>query len=337
MKHAMHLWLIGLLGAAGVAAAQPAVELQLCLAGAADYSPVYPSQSFPAGSTEAVSAVVRLGKGQSYRTLGATWVAVDVGKAAPRNPVISKTTIPMQGKDRAAIHLKSRAGALPPGKYRLDVTADSKPWRSVEFSIVPVTAPVVRQPGDLLPLKPGMVWRYAFEQQFAPGVKPELPPGTKLDADGRLRATLTKTAVAEDSMGLHIEARRGKDVVEEEWWKLTDAGLVVTKTRSGGDEETFDPPGQIWPWPLETPRRWTYKLPDGSVGQAFRMWGPLPVKGPAGETPGYVVLMEQASSPIAVSVERHYVPGIGMVREVAVQASNGVMLTRWESILTAKP
>ncbi len=73
-----------------------------------------------------------------------------------------------------------------------------------------------------------------------------------------------------------------------------------------------------------------------SFKQSFRMWGPVPIKGPAGAAPGYVVLMEQPSPSIALSVERHYLPGIGMVREVVVQARNGMMLTRWENVLTAR-
>jgi len=67
------------------------------------------------------------------------------------------------------------------------------------------------------------------------------------------------------------------------------------------------------------------------------MWGPVMLKGPAGEAPGYVVLMQQPSPGIVVTVERQYVPGIGMIREVVVQARNGAMLTRWENRLTAKP
>jgi len=61
------------------------------------------------------------------------------------------------------------------------------------------------------------------------------------------------------------------------------------------------------------------------------------LKGPAGEAPGYIVLMQQPSPDVGLSVERQYLPGIGMVREVVVQARNGAMLTRWESTLTAKP
>jgi hypothetical protein len=125
-------------------------------------------------------------------------------------------------------------------------------------------------------------------------------------------------------MGVHIQARRDGVIVEEEWWRLTETGLVVTKLKSDGEEQTFDPPGAIWPWPLKTPRRWEYAI-DPSLKQTFRMWGPVSVKGPAGTAPGYVVLMQQPSRPIALSVERQYLPGVGMVREVVVQARNGVM------------
>jgi hypothetical protein len=337
VKRSLLLWLACLVIVHGSAEAQPAAgsNLELCLAAAADYSPVYPTHVFPAGTTREVTAVVRLGKGESYKKLEASWIAVDAAKAAP-NQVISKTTLPVRG-DRGAIHMRAGARGLPPGKYKLEVTADGEPWRAVEFSVVPVEAPEVKQPADLMPFKPGTVWRYAFEQEFAPGVKFDLPAGEKLDADGRLRVTLTRTAIAEESPGLHIETRRNNRLVEEEWWQLTDAGLVVTKLKSGGQEETFDPPGRLWPWPLKMPQRWTFKPAGMPFAQTFRMWGPVPVKGPGVEAPGYVLLMEQPSRPIALSVERHYLPGVGLVREVVVQARNGVMLTRWENVLTAKP
>jgi hypothetical protein len=115
MKRSL-LWpLACLVIAAASAEAQPAQpagdsELQLCLAGAADYSPVYPTRVFPAGTTHEVTAVVRLGKGESYKKLDASWMVVDVGKAAPAHQVISKVTLPVRG-DRGAIHMRSGPGA----------------------------------------------------------------------------------------------------------------------------------------------------------------------------------------------------------------------------------
>jgi len=45
---------------------------------------------------------------------------------------------------------------MPVGKYRLDVSADGKPWKSTAFTVVEVAkAPDVKKPEDLLPLRQG--------------------------------------------------------------------------------------------------------------------------------------------------------------------------------------
>jgi hypothetical protein len=73
---------------------------------------------------------------------------------------------------------------------------------------------------------------------------------------------------------------------------------------------------------------------DHSYRQTYRMWGPLPLRGPQGEAPGYVVLTEQPVPPGSLTVERHIIPGIGLVKEIIVQALRGEMLSRQELILT---
>jgi hypothetical protein len=54
------------------------------------------------------------------------------------------------------------------------------------------------------------------------------------------------------------------------------------------------------------------------------MWGPLPIKTPNGEAPGYVVLQnmtdESNSTLIAGSTETHIVPGTGSVYVAFVQS-----------------
>jgi hypothetical protein len=49
--------------------------LEMCLARAADMSPVYPIRVFPAGTSETYAGF-RLPKGASYKELEATWTAV---------------------------------------------------------------------------------------------------------------------------------------------------------------------------------------------------------------------------------------------------------------------
>ena len=78
------------------AQARPGSALQVCLAEAADYSAVYPTSVFPAGATNEVTAVVRLGRGESYAQMTATWIAVDVS-GTPANVVITRTNLESQG------------------------------------------------------------------------------------------------------------------------------------------------------------------------------------------------------------------------------------------------
>ena len=314
---------------------KPGSALVVCLAEAADDSAVYPTSVFPAGATTEVTAVIRLAPGESYPSMTATWIAVAVS-GTPPNFVITKTALDLKGKDRAAVHLTHPDGLLA-GTYRLELTAGGRPWKSAAFSVAPIPSPDVKQAADLLPLKPGTVWSYTFAQAFGPNVRPRLPPGVKLDPDGRFRVRMTKTAAGVDEAGTHVESRRNNELIEDEWWRLTDAGLVITKIRSGGNESVFSPPHPIWPWPFKTPREWSFEPADKSYTQRWRMWGPVPIKGPGGEAPGYVVLMEQPSPQIDVSAERDYIPGIGMVREIITQARNGVLVTGWENELTAKP
>ncbi len=59
------------------------------------------------------------------------------------------------------------------------------------------------------------------------------------------------------------------------------------------------------------------------------MWGPLPLKTQAGDAPGYVVLVEQGNA----TVERHFVPAVGLVREIIVVALGGDLLSRQEMAL----
>lgn len=308
--------------------------LELGFAEAADYTAVYPTRTFPAaGATREVVAVLRLGKGEAHPAMSAAWIAVDVAGAPPGH-VIHRIEMDLKGKDRAVVRYKHPQG-LVAGKYRLEIAARGKPWKSVEFRVAPLPAPEVSRASDLLPLAAGTLWSYALTQEFGPGVRPRLPPGVTLDANGRFRASTAVKVVNVDALGAHVETRQGKDLANEEWLRITDAGLVITKIRSGGGEDSFDPPHVLWPWPLATPKEWQFEPADKSFRQRFRMFGPVAIKGPAGERPGYVVLMQQPSAGVSLSVERQYIPGIGVVRETITQARNGTLLTRTETVLNS--
>ena len=64
-----------------------------------------------------------------------------------------------------------------------------------------------------------------------------------------------------------------------------------------------------------------------------RLSGPVPVKGPDGEVPGYVVAATQSTILGLTTLERHFIPGFGMAREVTIMAAGGNLISRQELVL----
>jgi len=333
--------LLALLNASSVAAQGPL--LQLCLSEAADFSPVYPTDVFPANARE-IAAVVHLGPGESHKALTATWIAVDVGKAAPPNKEIAKSNIPLN-KMTISFRL-SLLGSMPPGKYRLDVLADGNPWKSSEFTVIEtIKTPDVKQPADLLPLRQGQVWTYSYVQEAGPGAKISLPD-VKPDADGKLRFAVTLTVAGTDAAGNRLDMRRNNALVFQEWWRLDSNGLASTQrkdvdphAKDAVEDLTqnpvikLDPPQMLLRWPLRAPQVWTYTPTDHSYSQTIKMWGPLPIKGPTATAPGYLVLIEQKEGVGALTAERQWIPGVGLVHEVIISTVGDRLAGRSEMVL----
>jgi len=319
-------------------------SVQLCLAEAADYSPVYPTQVFPSNTRE-IAAVAHLGATDSYKVMTGTWIAVDVGKAAPPNTQVAKADITLDKMRKIAFRL-TVMGAMPVGKYRLDVLADGKPWKSTVFTVVEVAkAPDVKKPEDLLPLRKGQVWTYAFVQEPGQGAKITLP-GVTPDAEGKLRATVTMTVAATETTGTRLDLRRNNALVFQEWWRLDSSGLVSTQRKTVDPQAKdaledltqnpvvkLDPPQLLLRWPLTAPQIWTYTPKDQSYSQTIRIWGPLPMKGPTGAASGYLVFLEQKERLGTLTAERHWIPGVGLVREIIISAVGDKLAGRTEMVL----
>jgi hypothetical protein len=302
--------------------------LEMCLARAADMSPVYPTRVFPAGTRE-IYATFQLPKGASYKQLQATATAVDVERAPSPNLQIGTATLALKGHARGSFNLEFPK-PMPAGKYRFDVAADGKPWKSVDFEVAAreMQAPKSRNTEELIPLRDGQGWTYSFVQEAGEGARINLPD-VKPGADGKYRATVTMKVAGTDANGTHVEMRRNDRLVFEEWWRLDKDGLAATQRKTGAETVTLTPPQVLWKLPLKTPVKWSYLPKDKSYRQIYTMWGPLPVKTQAGDAPGYVVLVEQGNT----TVERHFVPGVGLVREIIVVALGGDLLSRQEMVL----
>jgi hypothetical protein len=303
---------------------------QLGLAPAADYSPVYPSDTFSSKATE-FAAIFRLGPGEKYRKLTASWIAVDVGGVVPPNHVVltREQTI---GEERVGA-FRFRTNAAPPGKHRIEVQADGQPWKSADFVVVEMTDTAGRsQARDLFPLEKGTTWSYNLIQEAGEGAKLNPPAGVELDSEGRFRATVVGAVTGKDSIGAHVEWRRGQERIEEEWLRLDAEGLVRTQRVQEGNPVVLTPPELLLPHPDRHPPKGEWDAPAYAYQLRYRVWGPLPLRGPGGIAPGYVTLAIYPQ-PFETTVERHYLPGVGLVREIVIAARGGRRLERRELVL----
>jgi hypothetical protein len=308
--------------------------LVLGLAPAADYSPVYPTRTFPSEATE-IAAIFRLAPGETYNKLTASWIAVETGGAAPPNHVVMTREQRLAGERVGAFLF--RTNAAPPGKHRIEVQADGKPWKAADFEIVAMAdtaGPMDAE--DLFPLATGTTWTYNFTQEAGEGAKLNPPPGVELDAEGRFRATVFIVVSGVDSAGAHLEWRRGAELIEEEWLRMEAEGLVRTQRAQEGTPVVLDPPELLLPLLDRRPPGGEWDAPAYDYELRYRMWGPLPIRGPDGVVPGYVTLAVYPP-PFNVTVERHYLPGVGLVREVLIAARDGRRLERRELALLGPP
>jgi hypothetical protein len=262
---------------------------------------------------------------------------VDVGGAAPANSVAGENALTLTRNSVAGVLRLELMKGFPAGSYRLDVTVDGQPWKSVAFQVVAAPAGAgLTSLAALMPLDRGRVWTYAFVQEAGGIAKiSSAPPGATLGPDGKLRATVTATVAGTDGGDTHVAWARGGVAFSEEWWRLTPAGVAAVKRAAGGESLLLDPPQVFFPWPVKMGRSWNYVSRDKTLHQRYRIWGPVPIRRPNGETQGYVVLVEQKGQMASTTVEREYVPGIGMVRSVAITSIGTEMTNHEELVLTA--
>jgi len=305
-----------------------AQNVQIALDGAADLSPVYPTSKIPANAGQIV-VLFTYGDQQHHFVETNITPITAVGKFTINRE--AQTQVIAFGTGSRFLIRHSFIGDLPVGRWRLTVTIDNKPFGSQEFDVVPAAAPLkVSSAIDLAgSLTKGTEWTSEVRAPFEPrpGLKMDLDGITKADPQGWLRTTAVRKVVALEPEGAPADMYRSGKLNTSVWTIVTDKGIAVTKVITGGEEATFQPPELMIAWPVSefhTSWRWHDNRQKPEFGDRFEMWGPLPIKTPNGEAPGYVVLQnmtdESNSTLIAGSTETHIVPGTGSVYVAFVQS-----------------
>jgi len=182
-------------------------------------------------------------------------------------------------------------------------------------------------------------------QQSGAGIRITIP-GVTPDADGKSRAVMTLTVAEADPQGTRVDSRLNGRLMQQEWWRPTDQGVVVVQRGDGETNVTFDPPQILFPWPLgERSWQWTFAAGGQRFTPTSHLWGPLPMQGPRGPAAGYIVLTEQsrrvpvtdtASRQVKTDTLVEFIPGVGMVRQLFVNTADGEMTNRIEMTMTSE-
>jgi hypothetical protein len=302
-------WLIALLAACGDRGPLHKAELVPCFACASDFTPIGPTHEFPA-SGRWLGATFALATEDRGEKLAHVWTAVDVGEAAPRDREIARAELVLGGRRRGRIDYRQDV-PLPPGRYRVALLLDDRPWLSADLRVVADPAQFELAARELLPLVEGVQWDYDATTTDGKGVT-TAPQRVRIEVAGPAHG------------GQHLRLLREGSLVHEEWWALAPTGLLATHRRGAAGEVHLQPPQTLLPFPPGPLQRWEYVSADQTIRQSACSFGPRPVQGPEGPAPGYVVVVTDRSSTGEVSAERHFLPGFGLVHETIVHSSGGV-------------
>ena len=304
--------------------------LQICLGKAADDSPVYATDVLP--DQDVIFACFRIHRDVRFSKITGTLIAVDVGSVAPPNYVVASTDFQPQAMDTAYGDFKfSLPRPFPAGKYRVDVTCDGQPWKSVAFTIAAPSADS-GPARDVMPLGKGSIWNYNFVQQIGAAGKQTDLPGAKPGPDGKVYDTVQMVVVGVDEGVSHIEIRAAGQLFAEEWWRKTGEGVTTMQRKGSHGKVVIDPPELIVRQPPLQAQSWDYVSKDGGIHKTMQQWGPVRIHYGQGERPGYIVLIEEQGSP-STTIEQEYIPGIGMVHSVQITGKDGETIDRQELTL----
>ena len=306
--------------AAVLAAAQPASAKMAAIAldVAADFSPVYETTVVPS-NIHGIAVVLWFDPGMAPRKATVKIIMVNV-PSYPAGTVAGQGVFSIGGSKFVTRFTFARS--LPEGKYRIDVITDDKKFAALDLTVAKAI-PLVRinKPEQVMPLAVGTEWEYETIVT---------PPAEIGVVAARIRSEMTRRVVLRDAGRVHFEMVGKDQKKNDEWMQLEPQGIgtkvdIAADTPAGKKKKVSDILPTI-PLPLGTTiyKQWTWAPKGGGIRGKFQEWGPLMLATPKGDQrPGYVFLQKITHTPEKIattSIELDLIPGIGVVRQVAIQA-----------------
>ena len=200
---------------------------------------------------------------------------------------------------------------------------------------------VFSAPEQILPITEGTTWRYRMTEEAGPGVglstDGQHQAGT-LHADVVYRINGTREIDGKDL--LQFEMHRAGRIINTDLMTVDDRGLQCwARMDESGKLMRLDPPLSIVASPMDVGTTWDFdgNSEAGKVHQHYTVTGEANISVPAGEFQAFHIRGEQ-STPGPMSIDRWFVPGVGIVKDVTeTRSDSGQLLRRTSLELASSP
>src|SRR3954454_3425622 len=193
----------------------------------------------------------------------------------------------------------------------------------------------------VIPTAPGTTWRYNMTEEIGKGLN---VPDVKADADGKIRLpVLYRLEGTEDIDGknlLKFEMHRAGSITNTDLVTVDEHGITCwARINLDGELIKFNPPQTMVAAPLNQGTTWNFdgQAGDLNVHHEYNVMGEEDIEVPAGEFHAFHIRGEQ-SAPTRMTIDRWFVPGTGIVKDVTtMRAADGDLLERISLELTKRP
>ena len=212
------------------------------------------------------------------------------------------------------------------------------PWSSV-LALLLLPASALAAP--LFPINPGTTWRYSMTEELGKGLTIS---NLKPDADAKVRlSVLYRLNGIEDVDGkelLKFEMHRAGSITNTDLVTVDEHGITCwARINLDGELIKFKPPQTMVAAPLKQGATWNFdgQAGDLKVHQQYNVTGEEDIEVPAGEFHAFHIRGEQ-SSPSRMTIDRWFVPGTGIVKDVTtMRGTDGDLLERISLELAERP
>ena len=185
---------------------------------------------------------------------------------------------------------------------------------------------------SLIPTAPGFSWRYNMTEEIGKGLNIS---NVKPDADGKIHfPVLYRLEGTENVDGkdlLKFEMHRADTITNTDLLSVDDHGIICwARINLDGELVKFNPPQTMVATPLKKGAAWDFKgqAGDMKVQQHYHIVGEEKIDVPAGNFQAFRIHGEQ-TSPSRMTIDRWFVPGVGIVKDVTtMQNAKGDLLQR---------